>query len=205
MPGFRSRARWKMALATAGYLCGALFVLIIGSAAWDTAAPGAHRPSTTPAVRVAHTRADFRHFVGQVTGIEAVCADANKTAGTSVGAATKGGGDEVQAYQDAQAANSACLAAMSDADGLSVPDSLTRYKLDNVPGLLSAWASDWATVWDDAEKILQNPSDIAAAADLKTATQDASDQDAAMAVALAQASLTLKVDLKGIASIAPIH
>jgi len=164
-------------------------------------------PSDTPAATATAApdpakQADLRIFIGKVLGIQQPCLDAADSANISFAAAAKGG-DSVQAYQDAQAAQAACDATKSAAASLTAPDSLSEYKLGDVQTDLFTWATDMGNVLNDYKKLLQNNNDVEAAADAKTMLKEVNFMNTLGAGLMAEAALALQVPIASITPVVP--
>jgi len=164
----------------------------------DTGTPAATETAAPDPAK----QADLRIFIGKVLGIQQPCLDAADSANTSFAAAAKGG-DSVQAYQDAQAAQDACDATKSAAASLTAPDSLSEYKLGDVHTDLFTWAIDMGNVLNDYKKLLQNNNDVAAAADAKTMLKEVNFLNTLGAGLMAEASLALQVPIASITPVVP--
>ncbi len=145
---------------------------------------------------------DFKGFYAHLIGDQQNCADASKTAASSIQAAANGG-DSVTAYQDASTAHDVCEQANGTIAIESIPGSLSSAHMDDTQNALSAWADDEGHAWGAAMKVLNDPTDVADAAEVRnqlSAAQGASD---AAAIPLAGEAVTLNVNLKDIAPIIP--
>jgi hypothetical protein len=143
--------------------------------------------------------------MGRIYGIEDECDDAGKVASGSLTAIANGTGDAVQAYQDAQNAHDACNQAGLDGATLNVPDSLSGFHLDNVTADLAGYVGDMADRWDDVKKVIENPNDVASAADAKNKVDQANSANIDLVGAVGEAAISLKVDIRSIPHIPPSH
>jgi len=168
----------------------------------DTQVPADTAQATETAAPDFGKQADLRAFIGKVEGIQQPCLDAADSANTSFAAAAKGG-DSVQAYQDAQAAQDACDATKTAAALLTAPDSLSEYKLHDVQTDLFTWATDMGNVLNDYKKLLQNNNDVGAAADAKTMLKEVNFMNTLGAGLMAEAAVALHVPIASITPVVP--
>lgn len=145
---------------------------------------------------------DFRTFAGQLTGIQQGCLDGAQVAQKSFTAAGNGG-DSVQAYSDAQAAQDACDTAKNNVALLTVPDSLSSLRMDDAKTTMFAWAEDEGNFWNDVKKVLQNNADVAAAADGKKMAAEMKTYNDQVVVALASAAVQLGVSMDSVTPTTP--
>lgn len=148
-------------------------------------------------------QSDFRALVAHVGGIQQACIDAGQVANLSFQAVAKGGGDSVQAYTDADNAQTACDAAKNAAALVAAPESLSEYKLGKVSTDLFAWAEDAGNVYSDYKKLLQNNDDVAAASDIQKMSGQMRAYNDAAVVRLAAAGMALQVNIASITPVVP--
>lgn len=171
----------------------------------QAAAALAAAKASAQATRTAQTTqqtADFRGFYAHLIGDQQNCAAVSKTAASSIQAAANGG-DSVTAYQNASTAHDVCEQANGTIAIENIPNSLSGAHMDDAQNALSAWADDEGHAWGAAMKVLNDPTDVADAAEVRnqlSAAQGASD---AAAIPLAGEAVTLNVNLKDIAPIVP--
>jgi len=175
---------------------------------WTPKATDTPLPTETPASTPTSPpdpakQADLRNLIGKADGIQQMCLDAGKIANTSFSAVAQGTGDSVQAYTDADNAQTACDNAKSLGAALIVPDSLSEYKMGELSTDMFAWAQAAGNFYNDYKKVLQNNSDIASASDAKKMATDMQQYSDAAAILMVGAAMSLKVNIASITPVAP--